>query len=64
MHRMISYPNLPTQQWFTQYLVDRFNGDEQRWKRSLLRRLRRKIQTVSAGKRQNKSDEPKGKHDG
>jgi len=49
---MISYPKVPTQQWFTQFLVDRFNGDEQRWNRSLLQVLGRKIKTICSGKQE------------
>lgn len=45
---MKRFPNLPHQQWFTQKLVDEFNSDEARWRQSIFRRLKRKLNSTIA----------------
>lgn len=48
---MMRYPNLPSHQWFTQLVVDRFNRDEKQWQRVVLERLEREFSCLLSRKR-------------
>lgn len=51
---MMRYPNLPSQQWFTQRLVDGFNQDEAQWRRALLERLKRALRSLQSNRKRRK----------
>lgn len=51
---MMRYPNLPSQQWFSQRLVDEFNGNEEQWRRDVLERLKQELRRLQSSRKRKK----------